>query len=190
MQIKGFNELHIDSFPKRPTATPTLLISHSHLDHVKGIPKTMQHVAYCSGATARSLRRLGFTRIRFRIIPWNSPTLLELSDGTRAVVTMFPVDHNCDGAAGFIVEELGQNRRRILYTGDLKFSERWWEQMEDFGYWNDTFDDVYLDGTFWLSPHVTSEMTAGHSTREELGTFMKKLGRDWDSCINISTLRL
>lgn len=157
---------------------------------MRGIPKTMQHIAYCSGPTARALRRLGYTKMQFRILPWHKDTILELCDGSFAAVTMFPVDHNCEGSAGFLVEGMDERRMRILYTGDFKYSEKWYENMEDQGFWNDPFDEVYLDGTFYMAPEVTSEMTPGHSSQAELKKFLEKLGRDFSSCKNFSTLRL
>jgi len=124
-----------------------ILLTHAHLDHIKGIPFLLDNLV--TRSTGNTITVLGgkdvlndlkknifndriwpdFSRIpsparpvlRYRSIGTTRPVLI---DGYR--VTMEKVHHTVP-AYGYIVEKAG--KKSIAYTGDTGPTDRFWERM-------------------------------------------------------------
>lgn len=174
MHIKRFPSLFIDG---RETASkshvqPTYLVTHAHGDHLVGF-RGGSGIIYTTVGTARALRKKkGFDRYKFRIriLEIDHKYKLQLFDGTEVIVTPFHVDHDCPGACGYLLE--GLDGRRVMFTGDFKFSHGWLAYMAGKGYMQD-LGELYFDGTFWGNAVVQSDMTKGHSSWGELVYFLE-----------------
>ncbi|TID26943.1 beta-lactamase-like protein [Venturia nashicola] len=87
---------------------------------------------------------------RLRTIPYETPTLIELSAGETIRVTLFDANH-CAGSSMFLIEGDG---KAILYTGDIR-SEVWWVNslvqnpvLLPYSLGAKRLDTIYLDTTF------------------------------------------
>lgn len=87
---------------------------------------------------------------RLRTIPYETPTLIELSAGETIRVTLFDANH-CAGSSMFLIEGDG---KAILYTGDIR-SEDWWVNslvqnpvLLPYSLGGKRLDMIYLDTTF------------------------------------------
>ncbi|KAK5171313.1 uncharacterized protein LTR77_004457 [Saxophila tyrrhenica] len=180
-KVKEFPDVRIDSFRNEPNSRPPLafFLSHVHSDHLLGLETCKSPFIYCSPGTRDILLRLekyphrmnfakGILETRkqtyrhlkklLKAIPLETPTVIELSPGSKIRVTLFDANH-CVGAVMFLIEGGG---KAVLYTGDIR-SEKWWVDSltrhpalipyaaSPDGGAIKTLDCIYLDTTFVVS---------------------------------------
>ncbi|KAE9975912.1 hypothetical protein BLS_002356 [Venturia inaequalis] len=170
---REFPHIRIDYF-RSVSGQPSPLagfLSHVHSDHLAGLEAKNGYFVYCSPATKEILIRLEKLRHRMdlaegilesrkqtykhleprlRTIPYETPTLIELSAGETIRVTLFDANH-CAGSSMFLIEGDG---KAILYTGDIR-SEVWWVNslvqnpvLLPYSLGAKRLDTIYLDTTF------------------------------------------
>ncbi len=133
----------IDCIPYGKTEKPHFfIISHMHIDHMGGLDMLDPNIpVYMSKDSLRLYRKLcnqgEFTYRAHKNcigIPYgDSFTVGDIR------INVFPIDHDCTGATGFIIETPDGN---IAYTGDYRFHGLHPEQTEGFG---ETCHDAGID---------------------------------------------
>lgn len=198
--VDEFPDIRIDYFRTIPHRRPPLacFLSHIHSDHLQGLESLKSPFIYCSPATRELLLRLekyphrmnfehrvlecrkqhykGLKAI-LKTIPLETPTEIELKLGKSIQVTLLDANH-CAGAVMFLIED---ERRAILYTGDIR-SEPWWVNAlirnpvvvpyTTLGH--RLLDKIYLDTTFAAQRNV---LPAFPSKAEGLAELLRKVSK-------------
>lgn len=122
-------------------AASTVLISHYHRDHLRGLPADGGPApVLTSPLTATLLRAIDGVPMR-RMTPIATGSTYFLQDGEREVaLTAYDANH-CPGALMFLLEWEG---RRALYTGDFRLNDRLRALAHQIG----EVDWLYLDTTY------------------------------------------
>lgn len=88
------------------------LITHSHGDHSKSAKDFSRNTLIM--ASKPTLDQLGIVQHRWVLFPWVRNQIGGFA------ITGFEVDHDIDGAMGFIIEEL-ETGEKLLFVNDTKF---------------------------------------------------------------------
>ncbi|KAH8150797.1 uncharacterized protein LAJ45_04978 [Morchella importuna] len=185
--VDEFPDIRIDYFRQskelNARAPLACFLTHIHSDHIQGLENFYGGpFIHCSAATKELLLRLERRAHRWnlakgvlesrrcqymekknklKVIPMETPTVIEL-DGERSIrVTMFDANH-CPGAVMFLIEGDG---KAVLYTGDVR-AEPWWVDylarhplLIPYTTGIKRLDKIYLDTTF-IGQKIKSQVFA------------------------------
>ncbi|KAI5843903.1 hypothetical protein DFP73DRAFT_69270 [Morchella snyderi] len=174
--VDEFPDIRIDYFRQskelNARAPLACFLTHIHSDHIQGLESFYGGpFIHCSAATKELLLRLERRAHRWnlakgvlesrrcqymekknklKVIPMETPTVIELDSERSIRVTMFDANH-CPGAVMFLIEGDG---KAVLYTGDVR-AELWWVDylarhplLIPYTTGIKRLDKIYLDTTF------------------------------------------
>ncbi len=99
-----------------------VIISHTHLDHVKALNLIDPHIkilmSYDSKKMLNALKATDFKEIKGNWRDYDSIDYYQSVNFGSFKITAIPVDHDVPGSVSFLIENEDVN---ILYTGDLRF---------------------------------------------------------------------
>jgi hypothetical protein len=131
--------LHIDEFLGKKEGT--FLLTHFHADHIKGLNQTWNKgLIYCSFITKRMMCAAAedLCLSNIKALKYNTP--YNIAD---MKLIMYKSNHLAGGAM-FYIE---YNAKKILYTGDFKYSKSL-RHLKN-------IDTLFIDGTF---NHITTPL--------------------------------
>ncbi|KAK4103240.1 hypothetical protein N658DRAFT_514742 [Parathielavia hyrcaniae] len=157
--VAEFPDIRVDFFRSHPDRRHPLacFLSHIHSDHLAGLESLRSplyrypcRINYANGILEARVQRYRHLKTLLKLIPLDTPTVLELEPGNHLQVTLFDANH-CPGAVMFLFEGQG---KAVLYTGDIR-SEPWFvitiarsPSLIEYSTGLKTLDTIYLDTSF------------------------------------------
>lgn len=152
------------SYPRINTAVDLrnvcgALVSHSHMDHCKAVPKLLERGIYCY-ASVQTIKAIG-QRLRFMSVLSNSPY-----DIGPFLVKPFDVKHDAPGTLGFLIVD---GYDKLLYVTDTPYIQPQFKNLTIIAIECNYSDETFVD----VNPSLEGRIRNNHTSLRDVLQFLK-----------------